>query len=79
MRIYLTKLEIPQFIRTSQGYMVIHLYDDILSIFEFEEYDKAERVYQDAVNFYALQQENKLNVEKTKSNPIFNKDTPSDY
>jgi len=79
MRIYLTKLEIPQFIRTSQGYMVIHLYEDILSISEFEEYDKAERVYQDTINFYSLKQQNKLKVEKTKSNPIFNNDMPSDY
>ncbi len=67
MKIYLTKLEIPQLIKTAGGYMVFHLYEGILSLFEFELLDEAEKTYQNALMMHQFQREKQLKSEIKKA------------
>lgn len=60
MRIYLTNLEIPQLIRTSDGYIVFHLYEKVLSLFEFDSYEDAYKAYENALSLFKLQKEQQL-------------------
>lgn len=62
MKVYLTKLEIPQLIRTSDGYMLFHLYEEVLSLFEFDNIEEAKKAYENALSFFKLHQEQQLKV-----------------